>query len=122
MYVKAVKPGMYDLAKNGGFVNVVLGTVFEVPDSLQLNPGDWIVRCDQVGNILDIPMVRNVAEGARALANRLKGEAALAAKKAKDADVLADAEEAKVQALEDKVIADEKAEREAEAKAKAKAK
>lgn len=122
MFVKAVKPGMFDLAKNGGFVHIAVGTVFEVPDSIPLESGQWIVRCDEAGNVTDIPLAKVAAENSRAAAARLRGEAQIASSKAKAADAIADAEEAKVKALEAKVVADEKEEREAEAKAKAKAK
>lgn len=107
MFVKAVKPGMYDLAKNGAFVHVTVGTVFQVPDTMPLETGCWIVRCDEQGNITDLPMVRNAAGNARAAADRARGEAKIAADKAKAADALADAEEAKVAALE-KPAEDEK--------------
>lgn len=100
MFVKASKPGMYDLAKNGSFVHVVPGTVFQVPDTMPIEPGCWIVRCDEAGNITELHIVRNTAMNARQAADRARGEAKIAADKAKVADALADAEEARVALLE----------------------
>lgn len=100
MWVKSIKPGMYDLAQTGGFVHVVVGTVFRVPDDMPLDAGTWIVRCDEQGNIMDMSIVKNTADNARAAATRARGEAQVAADKAKAAEALAAAEEAKVAALE----------------------
>ncbi len=91
MYVKAISEGMYDLAKNGAYVQIKEGTVFEVPDTLRIGPKSWVVRCDRHGNVTDVNVARKAAEDARTRATKEAGEAkiaaAKAAKEAKDAEL-----------------------------------
>ena len=118
MFVKAVKPGMYDLAKTGGFVTVVVGTVFQIPDSIELPHGSWLVRCDEAGNITDPDAVRAHAANMRAKAARDRDLAKIEADKAKRSDAEADAAEARVKALEAAIAEEDAKAKEAERKSK----
>jgi hypothetical protein len=90
MYVKALRKGMFDLARNGTFVEIRVGQVFQVPDDTKIKPTSWVVRCDKQGNVIDPVVARKDADKAREKANKeqqqAKEAAARAAKEAKEAE------------------------------------
>lgn len=98
MFVKAIKPGFYDTARNGRFMEIKVGTVFEVPDTLKL--GAWMVRCDAKGQITDPRVARETANAAKARADKEESEAKLAAARAKTLADAAEREDKRAKQLE----------------------
>ncbi len=99
MYVKALTKGYFDLARNGAFVEIKPGQIFQVPDNTTAR---WFVACDEKGNVTDQGEVAKGLSRLEAQAKVAEGEAKLAADKAKQARERLEAERARAADLAEK--------------------
>lgn len=93
MFVKAIKPGYYDTAKNGSFMEIKVGVVFQVPDDFK---AAWVVECDEQGRVIQTSALVKGLEALLAKANAAEAEAKLAADKHKQARDAYEAEKKRV--------------------------
>lgn len=96
MFVKAIKPGFYDTAKTGGFMEIKVGVVFEVPDDFK---AAWVVECDEKGRVIQVDALTKNLDALLAKANAADAEARLAGDKAKAARASYEAEKKRIDDL-----------------------
>lgn len=96
MFVKAIKQGFYDTAKTGGFMEIKVGTVFEVPDDFK---AAWVVECDEKGRVIQVDALTKNLDALLAKANAAEADARMSADRAKAARAAYEAEKKRVDEL-----------------------